>query len=87
MGVKLMSYIKWGMTFESAEDCPDFGSINCTKRRDNNVNDYILRSTDLSKLSLITNAADGSTGLCIDTGDIYVLSLGEWVKFGGDENG
>ena len=43
----------------------------------------ILKSTDLIKLDSITNATDGSTALCTDTGDLYILHIGEWVKFGG----
>lgn len=73
-----------GMIF-SSDNVPDFGSTRLTKKRYNNVNDYILKSADLSKLALITNAAEGSTALCTDTGDLYILHVGEWVKIGGDE--
>ncbi|MBQ2346978.1 MAG: hypothetical protein II388_01235 [Clostridia bacterium] len=73
-----------GMIF-SSDNVPDFGSIRLTKKRYNNVNDYIFKVEDLSKLSLITNAAEGSTALCTDTGDLYILHVGEWVKIGGDE--
>lgn len=71
-----------GMIFDS-DNVPDFGSIRMTKSRYNGVNDYILKSTDLIKLDSITNATDGSTALCTDTGDLYILHIGEWVKFGG----
>lgn len=74
-----------GMVFTADSVPPDFGSIRLTKKRYNNVNDYIFLSTDLSKLALITNAAEGSTALCTDTGDLYILHVGEWVKIGGDE--
>lgn len=80
-----MTVIVMGMIFDS-ENVPDFGSIRMTKSRYNGVNDYILKSTDLIKLDSITNAADGSTALCTDTGDLYILHVGEWVKFGGDGN-
>ena len=63
---------------------PDFGSIYRCCERHNNVHDYGLNSTDVSKLSSITNAAPGSTALCDDTGDIYRLTKTGWVKFGGD---
>lgn len=77
-----MTVIVMGMEFpENA--VPDFGSIRMTSQRHNNVNDYILRLTDISKLDDITNAAEGSTALCTDTGDLYILHVGEWVKFGG----
>ena len=71
-----------GMIFDS-DSVPDFGSIRMTKSRYNGVNDYILKSTDLIKLDSITNATDGSTALCTDTGDLYILHIGEWVNFGG----
>lgn len=57
----------------------DIGSI----RRTNyiGVNDYILKSTDVGKLDKI-DTGEGSTALCTDTGELYVLHVGEWVKFG-----
>lgn len=73
-----------GMVFTSDTVPPEFGSIRLTKMRHNNVNDYILKSADISKLSSITNAAEGSTALCTDTGDLHILHVGEWVKLGGD---
>lgn len=78
-----MTVIVMGMTFE-AGSVPDFGSIRMTAQRHNNVNDYIVLSADISKLDSITNAVDGSTALCTDTGDLYILHMGEWVKLGGD---
>ena len=78
-----MTVIVMGMEFESGS-VPDFGSIRMTSQRHNNVNDYIVLSADISKLDDITNAAEGSTALCTDTGDLYILHVGEWVKIGGD---
>lgn len=78
-----MTVIVMGMTFDS-ESVPDFGSIRMTVQRHNNVNDYIVLSADISKLDEITNAAEGSTALCTDTGDLYILHGGEWVRLGGD---
>ena len=72
-----------GMIF-SSDNVPDFGSIRLTKKRYNNVNDYIFLSTDLSKLALITNAAEGSTALATDTGDLYILHMGTWSILGGE---
>lgn len=72
-----------GMIF-SSDNVPDFGSIRLTKKRYNNVNDYIFLSTDLSKLSLITNAAEGSTAIATDTGDLYILHMGIWSILGGE---
>ena len=72
-----------GMIF-SSDTVPDFGSIRLTKKRYNNVNDYILKSADLSKLSLITNAAEGSTALATDTGDLYILHMEMWSILGGE---
>ena len=70
-----------GMEFESGTEL-DFGSIRMTHTKYNGVNEYILKSSDINKLDLITNAADGSTALCVDTADLYILHMGEWVKFG-----
>lgn len=78
-----MTVIVMGMVFDS-ESVPDFGSIRMTVQRHNNVNDYIVLSTDISKLALISNATEGSTALCTDTGDLYILHVGKWVKLGGD---
>ena len=72
-----------GMIF-SSDTVPDFGSIRLTKKRYNNVNDYIFKVEDLSKLSLITNAAEGSTALATDTGDLYILHMGLWSILGGE---
>lgn len=79
----MASQVIMGMIFDS-DNVPDFGSIRMTKSRYNGVNDYILKSTDLIKLDLITNAADGSTAICVDTADLYILHMGEWVKLGED---
>ena len=75
-----------GMIF-SSDTVPDFGSIRLTKKRYNNVNDYIFKVEDLSKLSLITNAAEGSTALATDTGDLYILHMGLWSILGGESEG
>ena len=74
-----------GMDFEVGTQ-PDFGSIRMTshRRSGKSKNEYLLKSADVSKLDLITNATDGSTAYCTDTGDLYLLHLGEWSKVGDD---
>ena len=72
-----------GMTFEVGTQ-PDFGSIRMTSRRYDGKNEYLLKSADVGKLDLITNATDGSTAYCTDTGDLFLLHLGEWSKVGDD---
>lgn len=78
-----------GMIFDE-NNVPDFGSIRCTDLRGGanfkGKNQYILKSTDVSKLDLITNASDGSTAICTDTADLYILHMDEWVKLGGESN-
>lgn len=77
--------IKLGMGFDE-NSVPDFGTIRCTDLRGGanfkGKNQYILKSTDVSKLDLITNASDGSTAICTDTADLYILHMDEWIKFG-----
>ena len=74
-----------GMIFDEGS-VPDFGSIYAVKLNGGanfkGINDYGLDEEDVSKLDLITNAAPGSTALCIDTGNIYVLMKSGWVLFG-----
>ena len=67
----------------NAENVPEFGSIRLTNKRYNSVNDYVLKSADVAKLDLITNAAEGSTAFCTDTYDLYILHVGEWVSLDG----
>ena len=74
-----------GMIFDEGS-VPDFGSIYAVKLNGGanfkGINDYGLNEEDVSKLDLITNAAPGSTALCVDTGNIYVLMKSGWVLFG-----
>lgn len=68
-----------GMTFDQGS-APDFGSIYRSHERHDGTHEYGLNASDVSKLSLITNAKPGATALCVDTQDIYVLTkkrLGE----------
>ena len=81
----MASQVTMGMVFNDVEP-PDFGSIRCTDLKGGanfkGKNQYILKSTDVNKLDLITNAAEGSTAICVDTADLYILHMGEWVKLG-----
>lgn len=81
-----MSVIIMGMVFSDGS-VPDFGSIRCTDLKGGvnfkGKNEYILKSADVSKLDLITNASDGSTAICVDTADLYILHMEGWFLFGG----
>lgn len=81
-------YIYMGMFFNSQQDVPDFGSIamyyvgtkdlGYVEEGHKRFRKYTFQSTDLNKLSLITNAIDGSEAFAVDTGITYVLYDGEW---------
>lgn len=81
--------IVMNMIFDEG-DVPDFGSIYAVNLQGGanfkGRNDYGLFEADVSKLDLITNASPGSTALCVDTGNIYVLMKSGWVLFGGGVN-
>ena len=79
-----------GMIFDEGS-VPDFGSIYVVPPLKSGANykgknDYRLFEEDVSKLDLITNAAPGSTALCIDTGNIYVLMKSGWYLVGSNAN-
>lgn len=81
-------YVYMGMFFNSPQDVPDFGSITMyfvgtkelgyVEEGHKRFRKYAFQSTDLSKLSLITNAIDGSEAFAVDTGTTYVLYDGQW---------
>ena len=81
-------YIYMGMFINSQQDVPDFGSIamyyvgtkdlGYVEEGHKRFRKYTFQSTDLSKLSLITNAIDGSEAFAVDTGTTYVLYDGQW---------
>lgn len=81
-------YIYMGMFFNSQQDVPDFGSIamyyvgtkdlGYVEEGHKRFRKYTFQSTDLNKLSLITNAIDGSEAFAVDTGTTYVLYDGQW---------
>lgn len=81
-------YVYMGMFFNSPQDVPDFGSITMyfvgtkelgyVEEGHKRFRKYAFQSTDLNKLSLITNAIDGSEAFAVDTGITYVLYNGQW---------
>lgn len=74
-----------GIIWENAQDVPDYGSLYFIKCDCNNVNEYGGESEDdVQKLTLITNAAYGSTCL-FSNGSIYRLGKSGWIKFGGTD--
>lgn len=85
-------YMYMDMAFPSAEAVPDFGSISMffvgskemgyVVEGNKRIRKYSLLSTDLNKLSNITNALDGSTAIAADTGAIYVLCNNIWSESG-----
>lgn len=58
----------------------DLGSIRQVGNRFYNIKEYILKSADVDKLKLLTDANDGSKAWCTDTKELYILHLGEWIK-------
>lgn len=58
----------------------DMGSVKYLEEYPNHRRDYILKSIDVEKLNNINNAGEGSAAYCTDTGDLYMLHMGEWVK-------
>ncbi|MEE1282210.1 MAG: hypothetical protein UHK60_08195 [Acutalibacteraceae bacterium] len=66
-----------GMEFPK-DKAPDFGSIRLVTAEHSNVKSYILNSSDVTKLDLITNAIDGSIAYCVDTGKLYIKHLNRW---------
>lgn len=73
-----------GMTFNSISEVPDFGSI-CLVDGKNGYKSYRLLESDISKLDLITNAANGSDALT-DTGRIFIKLQGTWREVGGSND-
>lgn len=80
------------MGFSTENDVPDFGSIKMyyigeqtlgyTDYGTNiKVRGYTLLLKDIDKLNLITNAADGSQALVVDTCEKYILCAKEWHRW------
>lgn len=90
-------YYYMDMEFVSESSIPDFGTIQMYYVGDAkfgfvNYNSavklrgYTLLSKDISKLNLITNAADGSQALVVDTGKIYILCDSQWREWNGNDS-
>ena len=63
----------------------DLGSIRFVGYGQMNKKEYILKSEDVSKLSLLEGVGNSSTALCVDTGQLYILHDGTWYEVGADE--
>lgn len=92
-----MSYYIMDMPFESKETAPDFGTIKMyyvgqpqsgyvEQEAKYRIRAYTLTEKDLEKLKLITNAADGSEAIVVDTGKIYLLCDNQWVEWTGNNS-
>lgn len=93
-----MAFYYMDMVFKSQSDVPDFGSIHMyyvgepkfgyvNQSANVKVRAYTLLSNDISKLNLITNAADGSQSFVVDTGKTYILCNGQWIEWVGSNGG
>ena len=85
-------YYCMDMEFVSESSIPDFGSIRMYYVGDKTLGfvnwssriklrGYTLLSKDINKLNLITNAADGSQALVVDTGQTYILCDSQWIEW------
>lgn len=90
-------YYYMDMEFASESDAPNFGSIQmyyvgepklgfAVHSTNIKPRGYTLLSKDISKLNLITNAADGSQALVIDIGKTYILCDSQWIEWTGNGN-
>ena len=68
------------MTFNSISDVPDFGSI-CLVDSKNGYKSYRLLDSDINKLDLITNAANGSDAFT-ESGKLLIKINGQWRTVG-----
>lgn len=68
------------MTFNTISDVPDFGSI-CLIDSKNGYKSYRLLDSDVNKLNLITNAANGSDALTT-SGQLLIKIGGQWRTVG-----
>lgn len=69
-----------GKAYANSSDVPDLGSIRCVGS-EGNRRSYILKESDVSKLSNINYVADGSTARVVDgEHDFYTFLCGEWFK-------
>lgn len=71
------------MTFNTISEVPDFGSI-CLVDSRNGYKSYRLLDSDVSKLNLITNAANGSDALT-NAGRMFIKLSGSWAEVTDDD--
>ena len=74
---------RMGITRQSKNDVPDYGSLFLIKKRADKINEYGGSNiADAEKLDFITDAGYGST--CLFTnGDLYRKEITGWNKMGG----
>ena len=90
-------YYYMDMPFNSIDDVPDFGSIKMFYVGEPNlgfvgttqsvkVRGYLLLSSDINKLDLINNAADGSQAIIVDIGKTYIKCDNTWHELNNNNN-
>lgn len=74
-------YYQDGMKYENENDIPDIGGFECVKVEPNNLRTYYGKSAGVENfLANVNYAGNGSTALCVDTGDYYIFFNYEWYK-------
>ena len=84
---------KMGIERASKTDIPDYRSIYLLRlgkkygKGEESINAYGGFETDVELLPMLTNAAEGSTYHCDDTGSRYRLTKNGWLKVGSGSTG
>ena len=63
----------------------DLGSIRLTGYGQLRTKEFILNYEDVDKLDLLSDAGEGSTAFCVDTGQLYIKHEGIWKEVQSDE--
>lgn len=63
----------------------NLGSIRLTGYGQLNTKEFILNYEDVDKLDLLSDAGEGSTALCVDTGQLFIKHESEWKEVQADE--
>ena len=58
----------------------DLGSIRLTGYGQLRTKEFILNYEDVDKLDLLSDAGEGSTAFCVDTGQLYIKHEGIWKE-------
>ena len=58
----------------------NLGSIRLTGYGQLNTKEFILNYEDVDKLNLLSDAGEGSTAFCVDTGQLYIKHEGIWKE-------